>query len=250
MRSISMITVIVLSFSSSAMAAEGWKLRTLFASETNAPEAGTVEASTTFDVPAANAAPVQVEAAPAPAAPGYGYGPSGCGCGKGNGGYFNFSWYGGCCEQQNSCCAGIWDNYCSQRKSWCNQGCRQPRCCQPAPVCAPACNNGCNSCGYRGAWMNPGHFGHHARSMMNFNVFGYGSNGCSTCGEGAEVYGKPAIEGSEVEGAPAPATQPAPMPEPAPAPKLEPTPAKPMAREAARGFYFPSLRMMPTSFGL
>lgn len=244
MRNLSLIALMVLSLTSSAFAADRFNLRARYGlGYPMPPLPAASEASTTFDIPASEAAPAQaaspIDEAPIQKDAGYAHDNGGCNSCNGNGGYFNFSWFGGCCEQQNSCCAGIWDNYCSQKKSWCHHH-HKARCCQPAPVCAPACN----SCGGHGGWMNAGHFGHY-RPNFNFG-WGYGANnGCSTCNGGDTVYGKPGLE-SEIpaEGTPAPEA------EPKPAPKLEPTPApKPMAREAFRPFFFPSLNLMPT-FGL
>jgi len=66
----------------------------------------------------------------------------------------NPSWFGGCCEQQPSCCDGIWDGFCNRGRC-CKPKCRpvccpkpmfcrplccpKPVCCAPAPVCQPTC---------------------------------------------------------------------------------------------------------------
>lgn len=102
-----------------------------------------------------------------------------CNCGNGNyqggpysggsgpyGGYMGFSWANGC-GNGPSCCSGIWDNYCNQKRSWCS------RC-----GCGCGCGSGCG-CGatfsayaYTGAWG-----------------WAYGSSGCGGTGCGCAPSG-------------------------------------------------------------
>jgi len=95
---------------------------------------------------------------------------NGC-CGGGHRGLVGnpWSWSHGCCNYQPSCCDGLWDNYCHERrsrcfhrggkggcgscqKSSCQKGCEPTQKCAPTQKCGGSSQKGCGSTqklGYR-----------------------------------------------------------------------------------------------------